>query len=590
LNQINIDTVAKQIIDELKTSYSEEEIKEIIVPKGPLEWAEMHRNIGGQGFSLELYPCLKQIYNDHHEFKIVQKPAQVGVSEFLLNSALHAMDGGYRYYGLKRKKLNVGYIFPTTDAVQEFSKERIAAGILEENEYLGNLVKGQEMGRSGMRLHSTLQFYRVGKSILHMRGAQNPTVQLKSFPVDLLIVDELDEMSDRAVALAEKRLGASDLRYKIYASTPKYPGVGINYYYALSDQNIWELECPECGLWQEPDFFKNVYLVQEDELIAYDDWKAFGAPIVAKSHFVFACQRCQTEMDRIAEGRWTAKNPDSRIRGYRFPGLVSPKKPLLEYALNSCKTRPADIQEFWNSDLGLPYAPKGGSLSLSDLMRCEQKGITEFRKFYHTYWSTMGIDVGAKLHVKVSTINEQGLWEIVLLAELDEFEQLDEIIKRYKVGAIVVDAYPETREAKRLENKYKGKVWLARYPSAPQLETARFGQLQDDDPTFYVDISRTEAMDEVQTSIIEGKEAWPESVRHHESFYAMMQAPVKVKTTKVRKDGSQETRYVYQETGPDHWYHAFVYEYVARMKCGGWTMGEDMVVNRPDMSPLSMEF
>ncbi|GAH27023.1 unnamed protein product, partial [marine sediment metagenome] len=52
------------------------------------------------------------------------------------------------------------------------------------------------------------------------------------------------EVSDRAVALATKRLNASDLRHKIYVSTPKFPGSGVNYYYGISDQHVWELEQP----------------------------------------------------------------------------------------------------------------------------------------------------------------------------------------------------------------------------------------------------------------------------------------------------------------------------------------------------------
>jgi hypothetical protein len=587
-----ITRVSSKLLDKLLETYDEEELRAYLIPPSPLEWAKLHRNIGDAGFSLDLYPCMKQIYEDNHDFKVIQKPAQVGVSEYLLNVALHAMDGGYRYYKLKEKDINVGYIFPTTTALQEFSKERIAAGILEENEYLSNIVKASETGKSGLRLYSTLHLYRIGGSFLHMRGAANPTVQLKSFPVDYLIIDELDEVSDRAVALALRRLGASDLRYKLFASTPTYPGVGINYYYTLSDQHVWELKCPHCGLWQEPDFFKNVLMdsLGEGE-VHYEEWQGLTEDELARRDFTFVCQSCRKEMDRLATGRWRSCNPGSYIRGYRIPGLVSPKVPLREYVINSKRPKPADIQEFWNSDLGLPYAPKGGSLSLDELMRCEIKGATDFRPFFKVYWSTMGIDVGAKLHVKVSTINEDGRWETVLLGEYDEFEELDEIISRYKVGACVVDAYPETRKAKEFAEKYKGKVWLAKYPSAPQIETAIFRELRDDDPTPYVDISRTEAMDEVANSVVEYRETWPELVRHQwPQFYRMMQAPVKVKRETTKKDGSTEIRYVYQESGPDHFYHAFVYEYVARIKCGGWTIGEEVTIARPDISPLKMEF
>jgi len=585
---LRVDSIA----DTLLQLYGREEVKKVLSPISVLDWAKTYRRIGGQPFSLDEYPCLEKIYEDKHPFKVIQKPAQVGVSEYLINLAVHAMDCGVSYYNLKKARLNVGYIFPTHSSLAEFAKERLLAGIFEESDYLGGIVRARETGKSKMSIRSSSVFYRIKESFFHLRGAWNPSVSLKSFPVDLLIIDELDECPDRAVALAEKRLRASDLRYRVYVSTPTYPGRGISYYYSLSDQHIWEIRCPNCGLWQEPDFFNNVFLREDDQFHPYSVWKSIAANNITDKEFVFACRACFFRLNKLAKGRWRAQNPGSYIRGYRIPGLVSPKVPLIELVRNSLLMRPAEIQEFWNSDLGLPFAPSGGSLNESVLSSCELKGIREFKDPNHVEYSVAGVDVGAKLHLTIESPRDDGRWETVYMAELDDFEELDLLFHQFKIRSLVVDAYPETREAKRLAERFRGLVWLGRYPNMTSLETAVFRD-DNDERVPLVDIARTQAMDEVTVDIIQQKSCWPEGTRYQfADFYSQLCAPVKTKVESTRSDGSVIEKYSYVESGPDHWFHSRVYSYIARKRVAGWTPTEDAdsLVGKDEVSIFGVEF
>ncbi len=586
--QIDIDRLADKMIEGYGAGY----LRQFYSAKSPLEWAKQHRLIQQQPFSLRQYPCLVQIYQDDSPYIVIQKCAQMGATEFLINKALHAMDGGHLWYKVAKANLNVGYVFPTHETLVEFSKERIIGGVLEESDYLASLIRTDEKTKAGLKLMSSQRLFRVRDSYWHIRGAWNPSVSLKSFPIDMLIIDELDEASDRAVALAEKRLRASDLQHKIYVSTPTYPGVGINYYYNLSDQHVWQLQCSKCGYWQEPNFFDNVFMKKDGILLSREEYIKFSDKVLASGRFHFVCAQCHSDMHRLARGRWLATNQGSYIRGYRIPGLVAPKVSLKDLVLNSVHVNPAQIQEFYNSDLGLPYAPKGGSLSEEDLIRCELVGQRNFTDWFSIPFSTMGVDVGAKLHVKIATRNSQGYWETVLLREYDDFSELDDLFYQYKISACVVDAFPETRAAKEFANKWRGRVWLARYPNTRQLETARFGVDPDMNEVPVVDILRTEAMDEVAAAIVRGEERWPENMRQLcPAFYAHLQSPIKTKIEARRQDGSTEIRYTYVESGPDHFYHASVYERVARQKVHMFSGSlDDLTVARGDISPLEMRW
>ncbi|MGH2351923.1 MAG: phage terminase large subunit family protein, partial [Chloroflexota bacterium] len=179
------------------------------LPRSPLAWAERYRQIEGVPFSLERFRPLRALYEDTHPRICVLKPAQRGVSEWAITYAGLALEQGARLWAppeVPKDGLNVAYIFPTRDALQDFSKERFTA-LEDETPHLRALF-----GAPGE--YDDVTFKQVGRSYLYLRGGWSESALL-SFPADVLILDEYDRLDHKAVALARRRLNASVVRREV---------------------------------------------------------------------------------------------------------------------------------------------------------------------------------------------------------------------------------------------------------------------------------------------------------------------------------------------------------------------------------------
>lgn len=526
-------------------------------PPNLLQWSLAHRAISGRPFSLERYPCLAQIYQDESPFIVVEKPNQVGASEWLINVALHALDAGAAYFGVEdiKDSLNVGYIFPTWTQLRDFSKERIRK-IALETEYLASLLAPIRVGP--LRRESDLGLYFIKNSAWYLRGAHRPDEQLASFPVDILIIDEYDLITARAVTLAEKRLRASPLRLKRYVSKPTLPNVGIDKVFLESDQHQWQICCPACELWQPPDFWENVALISDGPPEYYATWSKRTKQELLKSTFAFVCRSCGYPIDRCGPGRWEAQNPFGPMRGYRVPGMVAPFVPLEEIVKGSLTEEPDLLLEWYRADLGLPKSPEGGQLNWDDLQACKQ----DYQMVRRARRCTMGVDVGVKLHVRIGCYREDQ-WQAVWIGTVDEFRDLDALMVSYDVRSAVIDALPETRLSRDFCKRWPGRAWMAYYPAAPK-EVFTWQDAKTADIAGRVYIARTEAMDRVATGHRERLEGLPTNADTIQDFFKHMCAPVRVLITKTKQDGTRYKTAVFLETGPDHYFHSSVYEKAAR--------------------------
>lgn len=525
-----------------------------------MEWTYQHRAIDGVPFSLARYPSLVQIYQDEAAFIAVMKPNQAGASEWLLNSSLHALDVGPTYFDIEhvKKSLNVGYIFPTWIQLRDFSKERIRK-IAGETPYLADLLRPVRQGP--LRRESDLGLYFIHNGAWYLRGAHNPDQQLASFPVDLLIVDEYDLIAARAVTLAEKRLRASPLRYKRYVSKPSLPNRGIDALYQQSDKHQWQLCCPACGDWQPPDFWSNVArVVEPGKVEPYTTWSKRPKEELLRGEYQFVCRHCLAPMDRVGPGRWISQEPDALIRGYLIPGLVAPFVPLIELVKGSLSEEPDILLEWHRADLGVPKSPEGGQLSWDDLEACKQ----DYSMTRRARRCTMGVDVGIKLNVRICQWHKDS-WRAVWIGTVDEFEDLDDLMRNYDVRACVIDSQNEPRLVRDFCIRWAGRAWMANYVS-PVTTPVEVYTWADSEAGIAgkVKIARTEAMDRVAAAHREKRECLPRNADKIPDFYSQMCAPVRVETTRTKQDGTRYKFTVYMESGPDHYYHASVYEKAAR--------------------------
>ncbi len=517
-------------------------------PTTVLEWAERHRRIDDQPFSLARFAPLRAIYLDQHPHIAVIKPAQRGVSEWAINVTAFALEHGAQAWAEDKNGLNVAYVFPTQAALGDFSKERFN-GLKSEGPHLATLLGGAEF--------DAVTFKQVSHSYLYLRGGWSESALL-SFAADVLVLDEFDRMDPAAVALARRRLNASVIRREIDISTPTLPGKGIHALYLQSDQRVYEQVCLACGTWTAFDFHRDVRADGEP----HATWQHWGSERLRHADIALVCPACQrslSDQERCAEGRWRAQEPQvTGIRGYQVPALCWPFVSLARLAVAAVSQDPSELQEFYRSDLGLPYEPGGSRVTESMLKRlsAELEGGRLPAGPWHT--TTMGVDVGSRYHYRVSSVGPGAKTYVRAMGSVGSWAELDTLMATYQVRQCVVDAYPEQHGCREWAARHRGRVMRADYPT----DRALVGELyRIDEEESLVRINRTMAMDGVYAAIAGGLERWPALIHNDHEFEAQMKAPVRVTTTDER--GQERAAWVH--SAPDHLFHASVYDRIARL-------------------------
>lgn len=485
------------------------------------EWLNENYFLNGEAFNLNARSPFEAIYADNSQHMAVMKSAQCGVSEYLIAYAL--------YFPIEFRE-NVFYAMPAKEQVRDFVQGRVDPRI-DDSTKLQELI--HKTDNTGLK--------QVGLNFIYFRGSQN-TRQIKTVDAGLLVLDEYDEMIQANISLMEKRLG--DSKYKIIkkASTPTYFEYGIHQEYLESDQHEYFLKCDKCGKWQMPDWSLNITPAPTRD-------KSIPVP----DSVDLICSDCKAPLNRSQHGEWRAQNPGALKRGYHISKLMFEITDLKALWREFQETR--NLQDFYNSNLGVPYASSGGKLDDQILNACR-----EDYKIDKPTNCTMGVDVGDLLNVRVSQ-RDGSKKRAVFIGTVKHFEELDTLMKRFDIRRCVIDGLPETREATKFAGRFPGRVYLAYY------------QLNDHNKTFEykeadrvlktpakVNINRNRAMDETGMRFVERENVIPMDANLIPNYFDQLKAPQKVKITD--ENGNEEYKYV-EGNRADHYFHAEVYDDIA---------------------------
>ena len=519
------------------------------------EWAHEKLRIDGKAFSLDSYPCLVDVYKDESPNIVAMKAAQRGLSQWALADTLWTLDVGAEYY-FKGEKigLNVGYLFPTQQALIDFSKERIS-GLVRESPYL------QTIFADG---YDDVTFKQVRESYLYLRGAFSAAA-IKSFPADKLALDEYDEMDPAQVALARRRLNASMLAHEINLSTPTLPEHGIHLAYQESDRQTYETWCAHCKEYSHLDFFETVTA----NLAPYSEWKEWERRRIESSEFWIACPKCKQSVDKMDRGQWVAQNPGAFVRGYHIPWWPFKHVKLLDLALKATSRVPHEREEFFRSDLGIPYEVVGSRITPDMVMALAlyPPSRTSWRS------TTMGVDVGERLHFRISSLADDGRRYVRRMSFVKSWAELADLMDFYNVRSCVIDANPDTISSRAFSDRFSGRCHLAYYPDSKsmgvdlyqlpaQAKTEDFFARHNEDDfgrrRDTVKINRTYAMDLVYETVAAKREGWPVEVTNDPDVRKQMCAPQRV----VELVGNND-RAAWTHPSEDHYFHTCVYDIIA---------------------------
>ena len=493
-------------------------------PDNLLFWTEAYRRIGG--FPMAIPPALHAIYQDDHRFIVIRKPSQVGATEFNLNTAAWAADSLYGDRGV------VLYLQPTQEMADRTSQVRMSK-VIQESRYLRQLAV-PEPGVA--RSPANIQRRTIGHGVIYFCGSEQEA-QYAGIDADLVILDEYDLMKGEVLSLAQARLRSSRRPRLRITSTPTISDFGVSHLFEMSDQRHYEMLCDQCSTWQEPGFPDSV------------DWNTFRV----------VCLSCNAPFDPWREGRWVSHRPDElEVRGYQLNRLTLPNPPLQDMKLALDGKIPTSKETFYRQDLGQPFTSPESRLTPEILDSCVKHWRPQLLRL-----NVMGIDVGSKLHVVVRGRLEER-WYLFEAFTVDSFEEIEGCFECYRIRCCVVDALPETREARRFQKAHHGKVWLAQY--------TRGGLDADwnwDDGL--VRAPRTLIMDETLRRFREGAYVLPPAVRTLAGgeYFRHLQAPVRT----IELDGWGQPVAVYRQRQPDDFAHAEVYATLATIRASlseGW--------------------
>ena len=470
-----------------------------------------------------------------------QKAAQMGYTETVLDITFFQIDIMHR---------DCLYILPSkTPDASEFSAARFDIA-LELSPHLTKLFSNvKNVGHK-----------RAGAANLYIRGS-NSRSGLKSIPVGFIAMDEVDEMNQENIPLAEERTsGQPDLQiWKI--STPTVPKLRINQQFLLTTQEHYVFKCPHCGFRGE--------LTWPDSLVICGE--SAEDPRIKESHLI--CIKCKCKLDHETKRDWLGTenaewqpfgDPKRDARGFYISQLYSiaaqPWRVVASY-FRGLIDKPSE-QEFFNSKLGLPHIVEGAKLTDLEINEafCDRKKIDpapEGRLI------TMGVDQGRWLHCEIvswtfpklsNDLNMQAECVVLTEGKCVDFSELDLLMKQWQVMQCVIDAQPDRRMAYEFATRFYGHVKLCFYGRGQQKKSITISANEDDhiitvDRTSWLDV----ALNRFRTKTIKIPCDISQEYRDH------LQSLIR----HYSKDPSGNPVSTYINNGADHFGHARCYSEIA---------------------------
>lgn len=489
------------------------------------------------------FPFQKELYSEgsHEKEIVVVKATQVGVSTYLTRWVMYHADIG---------ALVALYVFPKLAQMYDFADARVKQAILG-SKYLRGRVPGQHIQNKGLR--------QIGLGMVYFRGSETKTA-LDSVDADVLALDEYDTLTQENIPDAEKRISGSEVALIRRVGVPSTPNWGIDKLYQETDMRRWFVKCGSCNEQQHLEFPDNVDMEKG----------------------IVVCKACHKPLD-VRVGEWVAEFPDVSIRGYHIPRLVVPHTNVPSIIKASKATNPTLKKTHFNKDLGLAYADEQGRLSdeaIAAAMRAYAMKAHD-GSYVGDNLVTMGVDVASAraLNVRISehlgNDRKRALW----IGRVDTFDEVIKLIERFNVNMTAIDHAPEERMARKVIEKFPGRVFLVAY--APnqkevfvvnrEMRMATVRRVEAIDATY--DLIRRQL-----NELPGGRTADPEALP--EGYKDELQGEVR----ESEKDEFGRETVRYKKTGPNDYTHAEVYDVVAT-ECWHWQQDVDMK-ERETFAPL----
>lgn len=286
---------------------------------------------------------------------VIMSGAQIGKTDaFVLNPI-----GYYMHYD----PAPIIVMQPTITMAEGFSKEKLSP-MIRAMPVLRERVN-EKSRNSGNTILSKI--FPGGQ--VTIVGANSPS-SLRMRPIRILLADEIDAYPPTAgnegdpLVLAGKRLTTYWNKKEVDISTPTIKGISrIEVEYEHSTQEVWNVPCPECGELQPLVWAGVIFDKENPDEISY------------------CCQKCgvlssEAEWkERFIDGKFIAKYPERKVRGFHLNALASPfaewKEIVVKFLTANEEKKKGNIEllKAWtNTEMGQTWEEEGEQIEETDLL------------------------------------------------------------------------------------------------------------------------------------------------------------------------------------------------------------------------------
>jgi len=399
-------------------------------------------NIDGSPFEFSNFKYLLPLYADTSTEICLAKSAQAGATAYQMLRLIHH---AITYPGSKS-----ALYLPNESLAQTVVKDRLVP-----------IIQSCQSTASMYDTNSSLSLIQFNnKSSLYTFSVAGKSSK-DSLPISgLIAVDELRLIPDDALPSIRERQSAQMIKRLIAMSTVGMPGQNIDRLYNTGTQHVWQVRCgcvDGCDLPRSwPDC-----VVQD-----------------SKKEMHYQCPKCRWTIKDTQNGKYIPHNPGADYNSYHVSQINSRFMSLKE--IWKSYTTTTNLQEFWNSKMGIPYVNEDArGITLDQLSACVNTDLK-----WHSGPSdtgsgcAMGVDQGAgyvmiviadldksnKKRIRHVEIVENTNPDYLVDGErVSPFERMYKLMKEYDIRLAVVDGQPNFNDALKFAQAFPSKVFLAYY-------------------------------------------------------------------------------------------------------------------------------
>lgn len=388
-----------------------------------------------------------------------------------------------------------GYFTPDQSMAAKFSDDRFRPFLISMSE-IAPLLGAAGGGRKGS---DAVWKKSLGASMVYFMSTKAKTATEGS-PLRGVYFDELRRMDFGDIERGQERYSAQREPIDVKASTASIVGSTIHTYFMRSNQNyfhtetdhpdglVLSLEFPNCIMDlrnASPSLLRKV-----EHAFARVGKPMCGMTDAERERYPLACYhdpRTGFIITDPREGWWEPHNPKAYVHGYQVPQMLSPMWSAGRFLQKYEDAH--DKGEFRNSGLGLSDDDESQrEVSEHEVAACVNSGAEWPARRSHDWRRrnmrncAMGVDVQKGYLVAVvkqrTPNGKHGTVHVEIVYEgtpgnvgKNPWKRLAELMVEYDISIAVIDAAPDYSGSQSFAMAFYGKVWLASYAGAVDIDT-----------------------------------------------------------------------------------------------------------------------